>query len=50
MAIIDTEIYDNYFDYFVERVLEVREKISHKLATSVCYTESPAANSTNQEH
>ena len=30
--------------------MEVCKKIAHKQASSACATESPAANSTNQEH
>ena len=44
-TIIDTEIYDNPFDYFVEQVLEVRKKISQKLSPYACATEATSANS-----
>ena len=47
-TIIDTEIYDNAFDYFVEQVLEVRKKISKIQAPSACAIEAPAANHPNQ--
>ena len=36
--IIDTQIYDNDFDYFVEPVLEVCKKIYQKRAPYVCAT------------
>ena len=47
-TIVDTEICDNTFDYFVEQVLEARKKITHKRAPFECATESPAANYPNQ--
>ena len=47
-TILETEIYDNSFDYFVEQVLEVLKKIAQKQAPSACATEAPAANSPNQ--
>ena len=49
-TIIDTEIYDKDFDYFVKQVLEVRKKIAQNKEPSACATESPAANSPYQEH
>ena len=49
-TIIDTEIYDNAFTYFFERVLEVRKKISQKQAPYICDREKTATNWTNQEH
>ena len=45
---VDTEIYDKAFDYFVERVLEVRKKITQKQEPSECATEVPAENYPNQ--
>ena len=48
--IIDTEIYDKTFNYFVEQVLEVDWKISQKQPPSACAIEAPLANYTNQEH
>ena len=37
-TIIDTEIYDNASEYFVERVLEVCKKIVQKKSPSACST------------
>ena len=49
-TIIDTEIYDKDFDYFVKQVLEVRKKIAQNKEPSACATEAPSANSPYQEH
>ena len=48
-TIIDIEIFDNLFDYFSERFLEVSKKIAQKRAPYACAIEAPAANYSNQE-
>ena len=49
-TIIDTEIYDNTFDYVVEHVLYICMNIDQKRSPDACATEASAANSSNQEH
>ena len=39
-TIIDIEIYDIAFDYFIKQVLEVCKNIAKKLAPSACATEA----------
>ena len=47
-TIIDTEIYDKAFDYFVTQVLGVHKNIAQKWAPYACATEALAAHSPNQ--